>query len=502
LSESVSPTEFALGILIIALVIVAGFVYLVPAPITSIPTGGLPKCTVNVSTQAGYSCTSPYDTGPCNWYVSLLGTAPIAKAAVATTVNNVVYKPGDSVVGTTGQDPATFIQSNLIATNAQICLSTQTFVFASSLTSTVSGLQITGGGTGTTIKPASGTFDVMVLDGNDINVHSLTIDTSSMTGGYAIRLGHNTQSNRFHLWNLSVQVGSTTGGIFLDIHSGVGFVYGDRIQSVLAPTGNALQTNGADQHIFENDIGGFGGGATIECSQCTDVSIDGNQLYVGFFGIDLYLPSQVRVTSNHFGSFQQQGIRIHDDTASSFNGVTIASNSFTGDGTSGTHPWDIDYYLQSSGTIGDVAITGNSFVAGSKTTAGINLENGPTNMTIIGNTFSDTTPILYGASITPTSLFVQSNAGYNPIGAVTNFVENTGHTANPATGTATPTSATTYTVRITPMQLIIIGGTVTAIVVNGKTIASAATTEVLELAIGDTFAVTFSAAPTWQATFR
>lgn len=97
---------------------------------------------------------------------------------------------------------------------------------------------------------------------------------------------------------------------------------------------------------------------------------------------------------------------------------------------------------------------------------------------------------------------LSNNLGENPIGAITNFIENTGHTANPFTGTATPTSATTYTVKISEMQLIILAGTVTAIVVNGKTIATVATTEVLELGIGDTFSVTFSVAPTWQATFR
>jgi len=333
--------------------------------------------------------------------------------------------PGDNIVGTVGQDPANFVQTNLIATNTDLCFAAQIFVFASSLTSTANGIQITGAGAGTVFKPASGTFNVLTLDGTDINVHSLSIDTSTMTGGYAILLGHNVQSNRFHLWNLNIQVGSTTGGILLDILSGVGFVYGSRIQSVLAPTSNALITRGADQHIFDNDIGGFGGGATIQCDECTDVEMNNNQLYVGLAGVDLYLPKEVRFVGNHCGFFQTECIRLHADLSGLWKSVTISGNVFDGQGTNAGFgkPWDIHIYASGAGLgkLSDISITGNTFSAAGTGKAGINLENSVTNMTVVGNTFDSITPIIGAGIATSTNLQICCNAGIGNTSPVTDY---------------------------------------------------------------------------------
>jgi hypothetical protein len=94
--------------------------------------------------------------------------------------------------------------------------------------------------------------------------------------------------------------------------------------------------------------------------------------------------------------------------------------------------------------------------------------------------------------------------GFNPIGAVTNFVENTAHTANPFSGTTTPSAATTYTVQHSDMQLtVIIGVTGTTVTVNGNVTASLTSTiYVVELRIGDTFQVSQLTNVTFKAVFR
>ena len=108
-----------------------------------------------------------------------------------------------------------------------------------------------------------------------------------------------------------------------------------------------------------------------------------------------------------------------------------------------------------------------------------------------------------GNSGTTTSIY--TNPGYNPVGYVSaNFIYN-GTSFNYIVdgiqyitmgNSSTWVSATTYTNTESPKVLYISGGTVTAIVFDGQTLYTAATTCSITLQPGDTFSVTFSTTPT------
>jgi hypothetical protein len=87
--------------------------------------------------------------------------------------------------------------------------------------------------------------------------------------------------------------------------------------------------------------------------------------------------------------------------------------------------------------------------------------------------------------------------GYNPIGAIADPIHAADNIISDKGGdTATFTSGTTYTNSGSSKTLYISGGTVTAIVHNGVTLATSAATITLFLQPTDTFSVTFSSAPT------
>jgi hypothetical protein len=111
---------------------------------------------------------------------------------------------------------------------------------------------------------------------------------------------------------------------------------------------------------------------------------------------------------------------------------------------------------------------------------------------IIQNCFSNvgTTPL----SLSGTGSILTSNFGYNPIGAVPNpWPANGGELTNNVAGNPIPQSGTVYTVRQTPKTIIISGGTVSQISINGTDTGLGA--GVFKLGIGETIAITYEVAP-------
>jgi hypothetical protein len=91
---------------------------------------------------------------------------------------------------------------------------------------------------------------------------------------------------------------------------------------------------------------------------------------------------------------------------------------------------------------------------------------------------------------------VVNNIGYNPFGLRTNpWPALGGDLINDvSSGAAMPVSGTTYTVRQTPKTIIISGGTVSQILINGVNVGQ--TAGAFKLGIGETINVTYSATPT------
>jgi hypothetical protein len=111
---------------------------------------------------------------------------------------------------------------------------------------------------------------------------------------------------------------------------------------------------------------------------------------------------------------------------------------------------------------------------------------------IIQNYFSNvgTTPL----SLSGTGSVLTNNFGYNPIGAVPNpWPANGGDLINNVAGNPSPQSGTVYTVRQTPKTIIISGGTVSQISINGA--GTGLVAGVFKLGIGETIAINYQVAP-------
>ena len=87
-----------------------------------------------------------------------------------------------------------------------------------------------------------------------------------------------------------------------------------------------------------------------------------------------------------------------------------------------------------------------------------------------------------------------TNSEYNPVGAITNPWRPSGDLTNDGGGSANPVSGQLYTVRQSPKTIIITGGSVTEIDIDGT--STGLSVRVFKLGIGETIAVTYSSLPT------
>jgi hypothetical protein len=91
---------------------------------------------------------------------------------------------------------------------------------------------------------------------------------------------------------------------------------------------------------------------------------------------------------------------------------------------------------------------------------------------------------------------VLNNSGYNPVGIISNPWRPSGELTNDGGGAHDPVSGRLYTVRQSPKTIIITGGAVTQISIDGTLTGLLA--GVFKLGVGETIAVTYSATPTSQ----
>src|SRR2546430_9104093 len=88
---------------------------------------------------------TPGSIGPCTWFLSMDGNVPVAEAMVG----GLSVSPGNNLVGTSGQDFATFVNP-LVTDGVNFCLSNQLFTLKSTWTISVSDVKIRGSGVGST----------------------------------------------------------------------------------------------------------------------------------------------------------------------------------------------------------------------------------------------------------------------------------------------------------------------------------------------------------------
>lgn len=215
---------------------------------------------------------------------------------------------------------------------------------------------------GAVLQPNSGvTADVLTINASDVILDSVSVD-GSLGGGTHVRIGSSSNSQRCSVYNSNC-LEPRVHGIRLDYLSGVCFVYGNRVQAInVGPSGSGILIQGSDHHVFENDVGGFGSGAGIGCSNAGNVSIVGNQIYVNFIGIDVYLPSRMRIIGNNIEANRQQGIRVSADIAPppAWRTVTIQGNTISNNGQQAVNPnYSAGIHLSGSQAISDVVVSGN-----------------------------------------------------------------------------------------------------------------------------------------------
>jgi hypothetical protein len=137
-----------------------------------------------------------------------------------------------------------------------------------------------------------------------------------------------------------------------------------------------------------------------------------------------------------------------------------------------------------------VTITGNK-ILNNRTGSPVGMKGGSKGWQIADNSFAQ------NSTDTPSPLSADSivinNAGYNPVGVITNPWRPTGDLTNDGGGSADPVSGRLYTVRQSPKTIIITGGAVTQIAIDGIPIALLV--GVFKLGIGETIAVTYSSLP-------
>jgi hypothetical protein len=133
-------------------------------------------------------------------------------------------------------------------------------------------------------------------------------------------------------------------------------------------------------------------------------------------------------------------------------------------------------------------ISGNNIRAGVSGRA-IEMLGSSDDWQILGNHFGGGS----GVTIAGTGSVVANNFGYNPVGQIVNPWPSSGAdlTNNVASGSPDPQSATVYTVRHTPKTIVVSGGDVSQILINGT--VSGSTAGAFKLGVGETIAITYNA---------
>jgi hypothetical protein len=221
-------------------------------------------------------------------------------------------------------------------------------------------------------------------------------------------------------------------------------------------------------------------GATI-----TGNLIAGVKSIAGTLGIGIHLDSSGTSRHTITGNVikQCEGSAIRGEGGN--NDVVVSGNVI--DGTNVVVP-DASIVFHSAERI---TITGNK-ILNNQTGSPIGMKGSSKDWHIANNSFAQNN----NDSPAPLSIdsTVINNSGYNPVGIIANPWRPTGDLTNDGGGSADPVSGRLYTVRQSPKTIIIMGGVVTQIAIDGT--ATGLSAGVFKLGIGETIAVTYSSLPT------
>jgi hypothetical protein len=220
-------------------------------------------------------------------------------------------------------------------------------------------------------------------------------------------------------------------------------------------------------------------GATI-----TGNLIAGVQSIAGTLGIGIHLDSSGTSRHTITGNVikQCEGSAIRGEGGN--NDVVVSGNVI--DGTNVVVP-DASIVFHSAERI---TITGNK-ILNNQTGSPIAMKGNSKGWHIANNSFAQN----HNNSPSPLSSdsTVINNSGYNPVGIITNPWRATGDLTSDGGGSADPVSGRRYTVRQSPKTIIITGGSVTQIEIDGA--AAGLSAGVFKLGIGETIAVTYTSLP-------
>ena len=151
----------------------------------------------------------------------------------------------------------------------------------------------------------------------------------------------------------------------------------------------------------------------------------------------------------------------------------------------------LSYPTRASFSIAPSGYTGNQLL-NNQTVSPIAMKGSSKDWLITGNSFAQNNNDSPAALSVDTT--VVNNSGYNPLGTIANPWQPSGALTNDGGGGADPVSGRLYTVRQSPKTIIIAGGVVSQIAIDGT--STGLTAGVFKLGIGETITVTYSATPT------
>lgn len=268
-----------------------------------------------------------------------------------------------------------------------------------------------------------------------------------------------------------VAIGGVPVGGFPATNVVVGFQMRGRNCSVVGCS--VLQAIGKGIMIF----GPVASGTVISGNMIATVKAIGNTEGVGLF-FDSAGTSNHSVTGNVIKDCEGsaiEGVKSNNDIVISGNVIENANSKGSGAA------------IKLSNASG-VLIAGNEINASAQRPAIAMLGNSE-NWRVLGNAFTGAT----GVVLAGTGSVVTNNLGYNPVGNISNpWPKNGSDLTNAvASGTPGPQSGVAYTVRHTPKSIVVTGGDVSQILLDGADVGS--TAGAFKLGVGETITLTYAA---------
>lgn len=360
---------------------------------------------------------------------------------------------------------------------------------------------------GAILKPISTMTSTSIdVEAVDALVHNLVWDGTNVTTGTPICMDVGVSTSAARARILNNYIISPYTGIVIETNAPQSTVFGNILSARSGGSSWGIELNSVvSTSVLNNYLSGPFDSAGIAVRFANETRIIGNEVTGVLYGIYHLDSNYTVIQGNQLYLNIEHGIYSIISATGPYYGLVISGNNIFNNSKQTNNTYDGIRLDSSTGSVSGLNITDNNIFDNQGTHSqkyAINMIQAIYTNTIIANNNcapgNQGSPVILLPSALDPTVRLLNNVGYNPVGALTNPfpTSGAGNIGNVAQAAAVPASTTVQTVVNTPKTIIMTGGVVTVVAINGTTLDTSAGNYIFKLGLGETFSITYSVAPT------